>query len=360
MKQVGSLLQKLSNYKKIQLRRELHCNSESIKAIYQLCGVSEPVFKQYFLPVIETVENVVRSPSARALASHSEANSNNFDGWLDVVSQALRKRRGAILPVNGSEDRIVRLHDVYTYAVFAALSVDVIGKYYSTFMYLEHGKGIPLHGTDWAPVPLEETRGVKEPVPGFGLALLHGVIGEEAWRWLNSDSDVLRDFVCFFTSKSESAIYQLTNVVQMKNSEDSTEYEKPRSDQRQREEYSNIPQRSAGWDFVDSVADAVRVGKLKVNQRNAPLWFSSDARLLLLEDVLFSWYARQVEGDAVCHRRRFRRLAIVELRKNRNDRFLAKLPCGKTVRVMVVSKKDSETFFGIKTSCNSSVTILQK
>lgn len=360
MKQLGSLLQKLSNYKKIPLPRELHCNSESIKAIYQLCGVSEPVFKQYFLPMIETVENVVRSPSARALASRSEANSNNFDGWLDVVSQALRRRRGTILPANGSEDRIARLHDVYTYAVFAALCVDIIGKYYSAFMYLEDGKGMPLHDIDWTPVPLEGTRGVQESVPGFGLALLHGVIDEEAWRWLNSDSDVLRDFVCFFTSKSDSAIYQLTKAVKIKNSDDYTKPEKLRSDQRQREEYSNLPQRSAGWDFVDSIADAVRVGTLMVNQRNAPLWFSSDAQLLLLEDALFSWYACQVEGDAVCHRRRFRRLAIVELRKNRKDRFIAKLPCGEIVPVMVVSKKNAEKFFGIKTSCNSSVKILQK
>ncbi len=327
-------------------------HSPAVRSIYQLTGVDTQVFEQYFLPLLSTVQHLSCSPSAIA-----QKNVYNFEEWLKRLDKVLRMRQSVLLPKNASAECIASLEEVYTYAVVAAVSLDLVGEYYSSFTYLENTVGIPLHRDALEAVVLEQTAGIQPAISGFGLALAHCLIHREAWRWLSCDARVLRDFVHYFTAKEQSEIHHLVerSVKDMDGEvggEASIVVAKKPALKTQIKEH-----RSAAWDFLETVAEAVANGEIAVNQAGAPLWFSRDGRLLLLEERLFSWYANKVGGAAKQHRSRFRRLSIVELRNNRKDRFLAILPTGEKLAAMVVSSYNAERFFGIKTTPNKHVVI---
>jgi len=84
-------------------------------------------YRSLVLAVIERYAGFVqRLPASEA--HHHAGLGGMLDHGLDVALQALLIRRGKLLPVGAEPERIGKVHDLWTYAVFTAAVLHDIGK----------------------------------------------------------------------------------------------------------------------------------------------------------------------------------------------------------------------------------------
>lgn len=311
-------------------------DEEKIKNIAQLTSISREIFNQYFYPLLQRVCLAIRKYSVdgdRAVLKTQIKHEN----WLDLVADVLRYRRSCILPLRCDAETAAELEDLYTYAIVCALALDAFNDRF------------------WLSVDGGDTsinRHSVNNLSGFGLAFLSRIVDEEGWFLLKSHHRVLSDFISFFTDPGKSDIFLMMSAI-YSSSEKSKEDEYGYYDFSIKEnktppkELDFGKNRAKGWDFVDFVHAAVRNKDITVNRKGSMLYFADNGSLLLSEEAIFKWYEEKTQCSKKTSRSRFRRLAIVELTRDRRDRFTALLPDGCSEQVMIVSAENAARYFGL-------------
>ena len=139
---------------------------------------------------------------------------------LDTAANAMRFRKGRILPIGASPEQEAKQSDLYTYAVFAAAVLIDLGYALSEQIITLHDRKKKLV-CEWSPfmgpmpptkvkfMKVEFRRELHRGRQMVSLMYIPGVLSAEGVAWLQSDPVVFSEFLHGFSDHPGGPIYQL-------------------------------------------------------------------------------------------------------------------------------------------------------
>ena len=187
-----------------------------IDEIREIVGLTPEHFGCFYQKPIERYVELVQLSPASELHHHAHV-GGMIEHNFDVVINALRIRRGLILPPGISAEDIERKKDIWTYAVFVAALLHDIGKPITDFCFVnKEGKAWDLLSTHAMP-GVYEIRYRKNRVHKFHerlpMLVMHRIIEPKAIEWLNSDAEVFQNLM-FFLSGEHGSTPIVSDIVQ--------------------------------------------------------------------------------------------------------------------------------------------------
>ena len=201
-------------------KKLLKANPKPVKSIWQSAGIAdEPFDKLYRYAMLRTAELVQSCP----------ATENGHHAWpgglltyaLESADYALRLRKGVNLPISGSPEERKKKADLYTYTVFAASLIGELGA-------LLHHQKITLYSRargqlgEWSPLAreidsnsrarfmkVEFRRGREEINRAYSLMYAMRILSGEGLEWIESDTEVLGEFLQAFSDRPGGPIHDL-------------------------------------------------------------------------------------------------------------------------------------------------------
>lgn len=188
--------------RKLEASELLTPYQNEIDEIREMVGVTPEHFDLYYYKPIYRYAELIQLSPASELHHHSHA-GGMLEHNLDVVINALRIRRGQILPPGIDAEDIERKKDIWTYAVFVAALMHDIGKLI-TDLYFVDPKGRPWTLMSNHSLPdVYEVRYNKHRVhklhERLPMLVLHRFIDENAISWLFNDALVFQNLVYFLS-----------------------------------------------------------------------------------------------------------------------------------------------------------------
>jgi len=101
--------------------------AKQIKTIQQLAGVPKAHWRTLYMDALLAFAGYVQQLPASE-AHHHPGTGGLLDHTLEVVTHALRIRRGHLLPHGADAEEITAKKDVWTYAVFSSALLHDVGK----------------------------------------------------------------------------------------------------------------------------------------------------------------------------------------------------------------------------------------
>jgi len=183
--------------------------SIEIQDIKELTGLPEEHFRHFYMrPLERYVESIQLLPASES--HHHSQVGGMLQHSLEVLINALRLRRGQILPPGIIPEEIEQRKDVWTYAVFLCALLHDIGKIITDQKMVAPGKKQSWNLLSSKPMPelyecafnTERKHKFHEKMPAF---VLHKFIDSDAFDWLMSDPDVFAVIVNFMSGDMHSA-----------------------------------------------------------------------------------------------------------------------------------------------------------
>ncbi len=202
--------------RKLNAEELLTPHADKMEEIREMVGLTPEHFEHYYKQPIARYAELIQLSPASELHHHAHP-GGMIEHNLDVVINALRIRRGQILPPGIVAEEIERKKDIWTYAVFSAALLHDVGKPMVDF-YLMDSKGRTwnLMSTHEIPDPYEvhyhkdREHKLHERVP---LLAMHKIMNARAIEWLASDQLVFKNLM-YFLSGDYSNTPILSEIVQ--------------------------------------------------------------------------------------------------------------------------------------------------
>ncbi|CAN8142392.1 conjugal transfer pilus assembly protein TraI [uncultured Thiomicrorhabdus sp.] len=194
--------------KKVRLMKRLVASQlltpyqEELEEIREIVGLTPEHFAHYYTKPIEHYAELVQLAPASELHHHAHE-GGMLEHNLQVVVNALRIRRGQILPPGVVAEDIERKKDIWTYAVFVSALLHDIGKPVTDFCYADKsGRQWDLLSTHTMPEVYEiryrkgRVHKLHERLP---MLVIHKIIDPKAIEWLASDPLVFQNLASFLS-----------------------------------------------------------------------------------------------------------------------------------------------------------------
>ncbi len=190
------------------------------QVLHQIAAITALPPEHYRGLVLAAIERyaafVQRLPASEA--HHHAGLGGMLDHGLEVTLQALLIRRGKLLPVGAEPERIGKVHDLWTYAVFTAAVLHDIGKPavdQEVVLYDGHGRALG----PWEPWcgPMSQVSGCRGYAIRFrrgrrhrfheraGPLLAHHIVPDRGLTWLSSDQDVFGAWLAAISGDMDAA-----------------------------------------------------------------------------------------------------------------------------------------------------------
>jgi len=102
-------------------------HKKSIKEIQSIVGLQQKYWNYFYLKTLQNVAEFVQELPASE-AHHHSGRGGLLLHTLETASNALRLRRGKLLPPNADAETVTKLKDAWTYAIFTAALCHDLGK----------------------------------------------------------------------------------------------------------------------------------------------------------------------------------------------------------------------------------------
>ncbi|MGE0679793.1 MAG: MobH family relaxase, partial [Candidatus Binatia bacterium] len=193
----------------------LHPHHPQLAAIRQLVGVPSAHWEAFYVTVFDAYAVFVQQLPASEAHHHAGPGGMLAHG-LEVVREALKLRRGRLLPSGGAAETLVAGQDLWTYATAAAALLHDLGKPVTdqrVRLYdgnrRELGRwdpwGGPMAGNAaWYRVEFVRDRRYRfhERIPPL---LVHFILPRQGLSWLASDPEVFQTWLATISGDAEQA-----------------------------------------------------------------------------------------------------------------------------------------------------------
>jgi len=191
--------------------------AKQIKTIQQLAGVPKAHWRTLYMDALLAFAGYVQQLPASEAHHHSGA-GGLLDHTLEVVTHALRIRRGHLLPHGADAEEITAKKDVWTYAVFSSALLHDVGKPLMdqvVTLYDKQGQELgcwdalttPMISDGWYRIRYRKDRQYRLH-ERTALLLSRLILPVPALNWLASDRSVLAAWMA-----TVSGIYEDAGVI---------------------------------------------------------------------------------------------------------------------------------------------------
>jgi len=191
--------------------------SSQIKTIQQLAGVPKAHWRTLYMDALLAFAGYVQQLPASE-AHHHPGAGGLLDHTLEVVTHALRIRRGHLLPHGADAEEITAKKDVWTYAVFSSALLHDVGKPLMdqvVTLYDKQGQELgywdalttPMISDGWYRIRYRKNRQYRLH-ERTALLLSRLILPATALNWLASDRAVLAAWMA-----TVSGIYEEAGVI---------------------------------------------------------------------------------------------------------------------------------------------------
>jgi len=191
--------------------------SSQIKTIQQLAGVPKAHWRTLYMDALLAFAGYVQQLPASE-AHHHPGAGGLLDHTLEVVTHALRIRRGHLLPHGADAEEITTKKDVWTYAVFSSALLHDVGKPLMdqvVTLYDKQGQELgywdalttPMISDGWYRIRYRKNRQYRLH-ERTALLLSRLILPAPALNWLASDRAVLAAWMA-----TVSGIYEEAGVI---------------------------------------------------------------------------------------------------------------------------------------------------
>lgn len=191
--------------------------SSQIKTIQQLAGVPKAHWRTLYMDALLAFAGYVQQLPASE-AHHHPGAGGLLDHTLEVVTHALRIRRGHLLPHGADAEEITAKKDVWTYAVFSSALLHDVGKPLMdqvVTLYDKQGQELgywdalttPMISDGWYRIRYRKNRQYRLH-ERTALLLSRLILPAPALNWLASDRAVLAAWMA-----TVSGIYEEAGVI---------------------------------------------------------------------------------------------------------------------------------------------------
>ncbi len=193
----------------------LRPHRKTIVAIQSIVGLEKRFWNHLYLQTMINLAEYVQGLPASEAHHHSDV-GGLLQHTLETTLNALRIRRGKLLPPNADAETVTRLKDLWTYAVFTGAIGHDLGKPITDIaVKLYDNKGV---GRDWSPFKgsmrstgarrysIEYRRNRSYAAHGRSSVLyVHYIIPVTGLEWLASNSDVFFYWINLITGHEEES-----------------------------------------------------------------------------------------------------------------------------------------------------------
>lgn len=193
----------------------LHPHRPQLAAIRQLVGVPRAHWEAFYATVFEAYAGFVQQLPASEAHHHAGPGGMLAHG-LEVVREALKLRRGRLLPSGAAAEELAARQDLWTYATATAALLHDIGKPVTdqrVRLYDQQGRELgqwdpwagPLSlGGNWYRVAFVRERRYRfhEQVPPL---LVRFILPQRGLSWLASDADVFAAWLAAISGDADQA-----------------------------------------------------------------------------------------------------------------------------------------------------------
>jgi len=249
-----------------------------------LAGLDSPVFDLLIkTPIYQFAELVQLAPASEA--HHHSGPGGLLKHTLDVITLALKKRRGYQLPISGSLSEISTQRHLWTYAIFVGCLLHDIGKLSANTRLIPVGKD----GSEKSWTPQSGAMNQLKNLKGYRiefrktpyhyhahLALIHwDLIPKEARTWLVEASNIMAELTAWlWGDKFESGT--IGDIVEAADRESTAKNLQLPNDQR----FSNaIPVIER---YLKIIRHWVQDGGIKINTNGGMGWVDDSGHLYLV------------------------------------------------------------------------------
>lgn len=209
-----------SEYLMVQPARAiLKKNGKAVSSIRKSAGLSDELFERFYGCSLKRVAELGQS-CPYSMNRHHAWPGGLVMHILDTAANAMRFRKGRILPIGASPEQEAKQSDLYTYAVFAAAVLIDLGYALSEQRITLHDRKKKLV-CEWSPfmgpmpptkvkfMKVEFRRELHRGRQMVSLMYIPGVLSAEGVAWLQSDPVVFSEFLHGFSDHPGGPIYQL-------------------------------------------------------------------------------------------------------------------------------------------------------
>ncbi|WP_173272745.1 MobH family relaxase [Thiosulfatimonas sediminis] len=216
VEEVFSVPKKVHWMRVLTAKELLTPHQSELNEIREIAGLTPEHFEHYYRKPIERYAEAVQ------LSPASEVHHHAYEGGmlehnLEVIVNALRIRRGQILPPGVIAEDIERKKDIWTYAVFVSALLHDIGKPVTDFSFVaKTGLRWNLLSTSSMPEVYEiryhkgRVHKLHERLP---MMVMHKILDERAIEWLCADPLVFQH-LCYFLSGDYSSTPLISEIIQ--------------------------------------------------------------------------------------------------------------------------------------------------
>lgn len=193
----------------------LHPHHSQLAAIRQLVGVPSAHWEAFYATVFEAYAIFVQQLPASEAHHHAGPGGMLAHG-LEVVREALKLRRGRLLPSGGAAEKLVACQDLWTYATATAALLHDLGKPVTDQRIRlydgnsrELGRwdpwGGPMSGNEaWYRVEFVRDRHYRfhKRIPPL---LVHFILPRQGLSWLASDPEVFQAWLATISGDAEQS-----------------------------------------------------------------------------------------------------------------------------------------------------------
>lgn len=188
--------------------------AKQVKTIQQLAGVPQAHWRTLYMDALLAFAGYVQQLPASE-AHHHPGAGGLLDHTLEVVTHALRIRRGHLLPHGADAEEITAKKDVWTYAVFSSALLHDVGKPLMdqvVTLYDKQGRELghwdalttPMISDGWYRIRYRKDRQYRLH-ERTALLLSRLILPVPALNWLTSDRSVLAAWMATVSGNYEDA-----------------------------------------------------------------------------------------------------------------------------------------------------------